>query len=140
METLTERIMSKVTVDKKTQCWNWTGSLFKKPSGSYGQLRMCGRKGKTQRAHRVSYENFVGKIPDGLSIDHLCQNTLCVNPNHLQPVTHSENMRRGRNAKKTHCVNGHKRTSENIYINTRGAKECRICLKENQRRYKMKNA
>ena len=77
------------------ECWVWKGSVFKKPTGSYGQIR-TGHAGerKLVRAHRFSYEAFVGPIPEGLSLDHLCRNTLCVNPSHLEPVTHAENMRR----------------------------------------------
>ena len=70
-------------------CWLWTKSI---DYGGYGRI---GQRGVNARAHRVSYEHFVGPIPDGLSLDHLCRNRRCVNPDHLEPVTGSENTRRG---------------------------------------------
>lgn len=122
-----QKILSKVIITE-SGCWQWLGSVFKKSSGSYGQIRI-GRRGENKmlRAHRFSYEVFVGKIPEGLCLDHLCRNTLCVNPKHLEPVTHTENMKRGFSANKTHCKNGHERTISNIYINPKGAKECITC-------------
>ncbi len=83
------------------QCWVWIGSINKKPYGSYGEIRMGRRcNNKLMRAHRVSYEYFVEAIPTGYELDHLCRNTLCINPEHLEPVTHRENMKRGELSKK----------------------------------------
>jgi len=70
--------------DEVTGCWNWTGFL-----DWHGYPRIDSRA-----AHRISYELFVGKIPEGLSIDHLCSTPRCVNPQHLEPVTNAENQRR----------------------------------------------
>jgi hypothetical protein len=69
-------------------CWLWVGSL----RGGYGRVRF---NGKLVEAHRLSYEHHVGKIPDGLVIDHLCRNRSCINPEHLEVVTEAENIRRG---------------------------------------------
>lgn len=80
------------TVDNNG-CWIW--GRFTLPNG-YGQLTV---KGKRTLAHRYMYEKHVGPIPDGLVIDHLCRVRNCVNPDHLEPVTHTENQRRGRGYK-----------------------------------------
>ena len=86
-----ERFMRHVR--KTASCWLWTGTKQKNGYGSFGF------KGRTVRAHRWSYEFHVGQIPDGLHIDHLCRVRNCVNPEHLEPVTHAENMRRAREAR-----------------------------------------
>jgi hypothetical protein len=82
-------------VNEDTGCWEWLG--FRKNTG-YGQFR---HKGRTQPAHRFFYRLYVGEIPDGLHLDHLCRNRLCVNPEHLEPVTREENVRRGATARLT---------------------------------------
>ena len=88
-------------------------------------------------AHRFSYELHVGPIPTGLTLDHLCRNTLCVNPAHLEPVTMRENILRGyspsaNGARATHCPHGHPYNERNTGITkTNGARFCRTC--HNQR-------
>lgn len=106
-------------------CWVWTAAQM---SRGYGAIRVAG---KVLLAHRVSYELYVGPIPEGLTIDHLCRNPSCVNPAHLEAVTQGENVRRGKspiaaNARKTHCKRGHEFTPENTYVETHGRK-CRAC-------------
>jgi hypothetical protein len=70
-------------------CWLWIGALDKEGYGVFGI------NGKQKRAHRVSYEAHIGKIPDGLCLDHKCRVRCCVNPSHLEAVTNKENIRRG---------------------------------------------
>jgi len=74
-------------------CWIWQGA---KNDRGYGQIRM---HGKAIYAHRAMYEIHVGPIAKGLELDHLCREPACVNPAHLEPVTHRENIRRGLNCK-----------------------------------------
>jgi len=90
-------------------------------------------------AHRAVYEALVGPIPKGLSLDHLCRNRACVNPEHLEPVSLVENVMRGVsphavNARKTHCAHGHAFTAENTYM-VRGERVCRACGRERSRTY-----
>lgn len=73
-------------IDKTETCWNWLGRL---DNGGYG--RFCIGNGKWHKAHRISYTLFKGDIPDGLVVRHLCNNTKCVNPEHLEIGTHKQN-------------------------------------------------
>jgi len=118
---LDNRFWSKV--DKTDFCWNWIGCLY---LNGYGQFWS---KGKKILAHRFSYEFLKEKIPKGLEIDHLCRNRKCVNPEHLEAVTHQQNMLRGTLAQRTHCINGHEYVIENTYFRKSGGKQCRTCSK-----------
>lgn len=128
-ESTEERFWLKVA-KQPNGCWLWTGSTA--GAGRYGRFA-------DDQAHRWSYERFVGPIPDGLVIDHLCRVTLCVNPAHLEPVTQAENIYRGdslqaKNRLKTHCVRGHEFTPENT-ISRGNGRICRQCrIDRNERR------
>jgi hypothetical protein len=87
-------------------------------------------------AHRASYEMFVGPIPDGLEIDHLCFTLSCVKPEHLEAVTHEVNVQRWLAAFKTHCKNGHLRVPVNQYKSGR----CRLCQAQKAKRYRERKA
>lgn len=93
-------------VDRSGDCWAWTGAHHVE---GYGEFQMDGRR---LRAHRVAWEWAHGPIPVGLEPDHLCRNRACVNPDHLELVTHRVNILRGLaptaiNAAKTECPRGH---------------------------------
>jgi hypothetical protein len=123
-----ERFWAKV---KKTKdCWIWCG-----PRDRQGYGRFRDSPTTNAGAHRYAYELLVGRIPDGLTIDHLCRNTSCVRPDHLEPVTGIENYRRSKLAR-THCKRGHPFDEQNTYLAKNGARQCRRCEAAKQRRYR----
>jgi hypothetical protein len=118
----------------ETPCWIWQRAM--KGSG-YGN---GWRNGRSVAAHIIFYERAHGPVPQGLELDHLCRVPSCVNPDHLEPVTHQENVLRG-NApcavvRRTGvCTRGHEMTPENTNVDTHGRRTCRICLRASWRRY-----
>jgi len=129
---MAERLEPRIEVGVEPgDCWPWTGYIM--PNG-YGKLTVQGRR--SNLAHRLAYETFVGPIPAGLDLDHLCRVRHCVNPDHLEPVTRSENLRRSPlpnnggafHRSKTHCPQGHPYDRENTrwYRNERTCKTCRV--------------
>lgn len=126
---------------KNGDCWIWNG--YKNPSG-HAQMSY---KGVRTGAHRLSYETFVGKIPEGLVLDHLCKQPSCINPNHLEPVTQGENVKRSdtnlvakQMRRDNECKRGHKFTEENVYIRPSdpSIRECRTCRYDALRRFNLK--
>lgn len=123
--TIEERLWEKV--EPTGFCWEWTGAHLQ---SGHGRFYVAGR---VVQAHRFVYELLVGEIPDGMQLDHLCRNTSCVNPDHLEPVTHAENLRRSpvRGWAKTHCAKGHAFTKETTYIRPgNGRRMCKVCYHE----------
>lgn len=123
---------SKRVLHLENGCWLWIGAKAKKGYGvGYGKIKV----GSTSiNAHKFAFEAFRFSVPDGLEIDHLCRNRSCVNPFHLEAVTHQINCRRGKAFNPTHCPKGHEYTEENAYISKKGSKVCRICRNESGRR------
>lgn len=112
-------------VDKSDECWLWIGARH--PLG-YGHIKI---DGQVASAHRVAYELARGAIPDGLVVDHLCRVPSCVNPEHLEAVTMTENTLRGfspaaQAARRGHCERGHEYTPTNTYV-WKGTRICREC-------------
>jgi len=120
----------KIEFDLLTFCWNWTGHIIRK---GYGYFHFDNKNGL---AHRFAYKYWKGEIPKGLEIDHLCNNKKCVNPTHLEAVSHAENMRRAilpkgiysSEGKKTHCPSGHEYNEKNTRI-YRNIRYCIVCSK-----------
>jgi len=122
-----ERLDECIVVDANG-CWIWQ---LGRTGRGYGLIKLP-RSNKKQNAHRAVYERLVGPVPSGLELDHLCRNQLCVNPDHLEPVTHRENLRRGpkpAHVLKTHCPAGHPYEGDNLYISPDGGRNCRACKK-----------
>lgn len=118
-----------------TGCWIWQREIH----NTYGRVGWRAPDGRKVNAwaHRVMYQAFKGPIPDGLEIDHLCHVTACVNPVHLEAVTHQENVLRSsgpsaRCATRTHCPEGHPYDVANTVVDE-GSRRCRICRREQQR-------
>lgn len=124
-----ERRVRKVDAGYHSKCWLWSLTLAKKGYARWRLPPQLGDPSKMVSVHRASYEHLVGPIPDGLVIDHLCRNRACQNPEHLEPVTGTENTRRGvyPNRNRTHCASGHEYTAENTTIRSNGARRCLIC-------------
>lgn len=139
---LSERFWSKVDVRDDDDCWLWRAGT----KGGYGQFGIGSRTDGSKRsigAHRYAYELLVGAVPDGLELDHLCRVRYCVNPAHLEPVTHRENTLRGdtivaRHALTTHCPQGHPYDAQNTRL-YQGRRYCRTCgnTRRNARRKRL---
>lgn len=138
-----ERIRANVTVND-AGCWIWNRSLG---TAGYGQMyyQAPGERARMQSAHRTSYRVFIGPIPEGLELDHLCRVRRCVNPEHLDPVPHQTNVLRSPiaigaiNGAKTHCRAGHPFSAENTRFSMKGKQPmrvCRACSREAGARYK----
>jgi len=115
-----------MTTNLTSSCWLWTAS--RDPSG-YGQ-----GPGRAKKAHRVIYEMFVGPIPKGMVLDHICRQRGCVNPLHLRPVTNRQNLLADGSkslpavyAHRTHCSHGHPYSGKNLRLDKYGYRYCRAC-------------
>lgn len=120
-----DRIKAGVIIDPVTGCWNWQGVT----SVGYGRIKYLG---KLELTHRVAYRLWVGELIPGMHIDHLCFNTLCCNPEHLEQVTPMVNWHRS-SPPLSHCGRGHEFSDANTYVSPKGRRDCRTCKLERQR-------
>jgi len=132
-----ERFWEKVDKNGPDGCWLWIGAQ----SRGYGRVAWRGRQ---EACHRLSYILLVGPIPIGLELDHLCRVPSCVNPEHLEAVSHRENMHRGYNigavnAQKKCCLKGHIFDLFNTRIKTTGHRECKACARDRRYTYRKKS-
>ncbi len=130
-----ERVLSNIEVDEDG-CWIW-----QKQSKRVRYAQMCIGDGVPRYVHRLLYETVVAPIPDGLDLDHLCRKTWCVNPGHMEPVTHRENCLRGQspwalNARRTRCL---KCGAELTRAGKQKRRECEPCGRAAGRSYYARN-
>jgi hypothetical protein len=123
--TRTRRPLEELYTVAESGCWEWNG--YVNPNG-YASMKRRSYAGRTT-AHRVFYEELVGPIPEGMHLDHLCMNTICVRPDHCEPVTFEENQRRAAVAR-THCPQGHPYEEWNVYRppSRPNVRHCKTCL------------
>jgi hypothetical protein len=136
---VSERFWAKIV--QRGDCWEWTGGTI---GAGYGHFTQGGEQ-KMMLAHRWAYEAMVGEIPAGLVLDHLCMNKLCVNPDHLDPVTQAVNIERNPNsinktcAMVTHCPAGHAYDEANTRW-YKGGRNCRACARVHTANYRARKA
>lgn len=140
IDAVPEKVWQRLVVTP-SGCWEWTGAMTQ----GYGRVRW---ERRSRPVHRLMVEWATGEpVPAGMEPDHLCRNTACANPNadHLEVVTHAENVRRGRwsagaaaaQLAKTHCKNGHELTPENTYVPPgKPFRQCKTCVRAAKRRYR----
>jgi hypothetical protein len=120
-------------------CWDWQLRIDR---CGYGRVSFPVPDMQGLMAHRVAYEAMVGPIPEGMTIDHLCRNTKCINPDHLRPATQRENILgsegvTAKAARRTHCIHGHPFAGDNLLV-SKGVRYCRECMRRRYRASRLK--
>jgi hypothetical protein len=141
-----ERILPKIATVDGEGCWLWTGKSV--DGHGYPTVGVGGRGDGKVQVHKFLWEFCHGPTPEGLELDHLCRNILCVRPSHLEPVTHQENILRSPLVRNRFAVvcgkGGHAMTGDNVVHTKQGKKYCRACrrikARAAQKRYREKKA
>src|ERR1039458_2266809 len=125
---LIERLMGRFMAVTETGCWIWLGAL---DWYGYGKVSF---KSRNLLAHRAMYEQTMGRVPPGMELDHTCRVRCCVNPRHMEPVTHAENIRRGNGGSnqwlKLCCPKGHPYSGTTKLPGGKVARICRVCISQ----------
>jgi hypothetical protein len=134
---ITDEVIIAATKINAKGCWIWLGRAGGEKVQKYGVYL-------DKKAHRVVYEHFFGTIEKGLVCDHLCRNTLCVNPGHIEPTSERENILRGigtgaRNLAKTHCPSGHPYNGDNLRLTGANYRQCKACQKNRKILFRERN-
>lgn len=136
LQALPPTLRTKVWPNEVTGCWEWIGA---RDDRGYGNVKA---QGHVRKAHVVVYEHFNGPVPPGRELDHRCRVPWCVNPAHMEAVSHAENVRRGaarwvpgaRQRAKRRCPAGHAYTKANTYVQAgTGGRACRACDRNRKR-------
>lgn len=136
---LPEKVELRIIPEPMSGCWIWLGP-YRDNKDRYGGMSW---KGKHYRTHKFVYEFLKGVVPAGLTLDHICRNRICCNPDHLEPVTWQVNILRGegiaaKNAVKTHCKHGH--SLADAYVYQGRMRQCRTCGTGHKRAYEKRMA
>ena len=139
-----DRFMEKFTPEPNSGCWLWTAALNNLGYSVIGVGSAYDGTRRTALAHAVAWELFLGGLPEHLDLDHKCRVPSCVNPDHLELVTHRENICRGKNSslrsegkwkRQTHCQRGHPLSGTNLYVPPDGTRNCRACRRFANKQY-----
>lgn len=131
---------AKYIPEPNSGCWIWCAANGGRDNRKYGYIRVS--KERMIHAHIFSYFTYKGDVPKGLVLDHICKNSECVNPDHLEPVTHRVNILRGdglgaKHARRTHCNKGHPFTEDNVvHFSSEIRRRCLICQRETGQRFR----
>lgn len=116
-----DRILDHCIPEPNSGCWLWLGAVN---HAGYGRIRA------SLKAHRLSYQLFIGEIPEGYHVHHKCKVRCCVNPEHLEAKKPIDNMTDRIFRQSDHYSRGHLYSKENTRYNNKGRRVCRLCVME----------